>query len=211
MSPGVDPIETQAALDALRNAMNAYHPLADSTWRALAAACKYRLLARGEVLYGAGVIPSTFAFVFQGLLRSYITDDKGNEYNKVFFAENRFPGSMVALLTSSPSRFTVDALEQSFVVEIEFKTFRHLLQEHHDLALYQIQYLEHNWLLSKEPREVSLVQEDAGQRYQRFLTENPGLSERIPQYHIASHLGITPTQLSRIRRQRAQQNPQSDT
>jgi hypothetical protein len=44
------------------------------------------------------------------------------------------------------------------------------------------------------------VQEDASQRYVRFIQDYPFLVERLPQHHIASHLGITPTQLSRIRK-----------
>lgn len=193
---------TRQALAALRQSLDAYYPLTVSTWQALEAQCECCAVEKGEMLYAAGSIPSSFAFVFRGLFRTFTTDSKGNEYNKVFFEEGRFPGSMVALLTGTPSRFSVEALEPSLVVKIAFKPFRQLLQEKHDLALFQIHYLEKNWLLAKEPREVSLVQEDASQRYQRFMEENPSLAGRIPQYHIASHLGITPTQLSRIRKNR---------
>lgn len=72
--------------------------------------------------------------------------------------------------------------------------------EESDLKLFHIFYLEKNWLMAKDAREIEIVQENAGQRYQRFLKEYPSLNSRIPQYHIASHLGITPTQLSRIRK-----------
>ena len=78
--------------------------------------------------------------------------------------------------------------------------YRKLLMEKHDLKLFQIYYLEKNWLVAKEIREVEIVQNNAAQRYKKFLAEYPSLEERLPQYHIASHLGITPTQLSRIRK-----------
>lgn len=52
---------------------------------------------------------------------------------------------------------------------------------------------------------AELVQEDAAQRYRRFLRRSPTLAERLPQYHIASHMGITPTQLSRIRKKNSEQ------
>lgn len=194
--------QTQAALTALRQVMESYYPLSDATWSALSVHCKCRAVDKGELLYATGLLPASFSFVYQGLFRIFITDSKGNEYNKMFFEEGRFPGSMGALLTGTPSLFSVEALEPSLIVEIAFKPFRQLLQDRHDLALFQIHYLEASWLLDKEPREVSLVQEDASQRYRRFLEENPGLSSRVPQYHIASHLGITPTQLSRIRKAR---------
>jgi CRP-like cAMP-binding protein len=189
-----------AALDALRDSIESYAPVSDETWSTLRAICGVKQVARGQVLYSAGVVPDSFAFVFRGLFRVYVSDEKGNEYNKNFFDEGKYPGSMSALHTNSPSIATIEALEDSTVVTIDFKRYRKLLQERHDLKMYQIHYLEKNWLLAKDAREIELVQEDATQRYQRFMLEHGTIASRIPQYHIASHLGITPTQLSRIRK-----------
>lgn len=186
--------------EALNNALNAYAPINQHTWQRFTPLCKVRELDVGEALYCAGIKPKSFAFVFRGLMRTYITDENGHEYNKNFFAEHTFPGSMSALLTDSVSRFTVDALEQTLLVEIDFKGYRTLLHEQEDLKLFHIYYLEKNWLLHKDAREVDIVQLDASQRYIRFLKEYEPLAHRLPQYHIASHLGITPTQLSRIRK-----------
>ncbi|WP_116473540.1 Crp/Fnr family transcriptional regulator [Zobellella maritima] len=188
------------AFAALRQALAGYYPLGDDTWAAFRAICRYRELARHEVLYRAGELPDSFAFVHAGLFRVYVVDDKGNEYNKNFFDEGRFPGAMTALLKNEPSRFTIEALEDAAIIEIHFQKYRRLLLARDDLKLFQIHYLEQNWLLAKDAREVELVQEGATQRYLRFLREYPSLANRLPQYHIASHLGITPTQLSRIRK-----------
>ncbi|WP_439135461.1 Crp/Fnr family transcriptional regulator [Pseudomaricurvus sp.] len=185
---------------ALKQAMDAYYPLSDDTWSALCSIVSQRSLAKGESLYAAGEVPQRFAFVYQGLFRIFINREDGQEYNKMFFEEGQFPGSTAALLTSTPSAFTVQALEPSIVLEIAHQPYRQLLHTQHDLALFWIHYLEANWLLAKEPREVALVQEDATQRYHRFAEENPSLTRRLPQYLIASHLGITPTQLSRIKK-----------
>jgi len=51
----------------------------------------------------------------------------------------------------------------------------------------------------KEKREIELVTIEATGRYEIFKKEHPNLENLINQYHIASYLGITPTQLSRIR------------
>ena len=188
------------ALAALKAAMSDYYPLQPEIWQGLQAICHLRSLDQGQILYPVGAAPTGFAFVYQGLLRNYTTDEKGHEYNKMFFDEGTFPGSMAALLRETPSLFTVEALEPSLVLEIEFKPFRKLLHEHHDLALFQVHYLEKNWLLAKEPREVALVQQSARLRYEKFIEDYPALARRLPQYLIASHLGITPTQLSRIKK-----------
>ncbi len=188
------------ALIALKRTMGLYSPISAETWSALKAVCKFGVIDKHQILYQAGEVPTSYSFVYSGLFRNFITDEKGNEYNKNFFDEGTFPGSMAALLNSAPSRFTIEALEPSSIIEINFKGYRKLLIEKHDLKLFQIYYLEKNWLLAKDAREVEIVQNNATQRYKKFLEDYPSLEERLPQYHIASHLGVTPTQLSRIRK-----------
>ncbi len=55
-------------------------------------------------------------------------------------------------------------------------------------------------MVRKEPLEINLKRESAKQRYIQ-LYQNQHLFQRLKQHHIASHLGITPTQLSRIRKE----------
>jgi len=196
-----------AIYQAFKHAFDAYTPISATTWQALMAVTHVKRLEKHQVLYQIGDIPTTFAWVFQGLIRGFVADGKGNEYNKKFFDEGMFPGAMSALLTNRPSKLGFDALEETLLIEIDFLAFRQLLLEHHDLKLFQIYYLEKNWLLDKDEREIALVQQHASARYEQFLSEYPNLVERLPQYHIASHLGITPTQLSRIRKKSSIHQP----
>ena len=157
-------------------------------------------IKKNDYLCQISEVPTFFSYVSFGLLRAFILDEKGNEYNKNFFEEGSFPGSMVALLTNQPSNFAVQALENSQLIHIDFKKYRELLLKYDDLKLYQIHYLEAHWLIHKDAREVAIIQNDADERYEEFKENFPRLESRLPQYHIASHLGITPTQLSRIRK-----------
>ncbi|MBL4630868.1 MAG: Crp/Fnr family transcriptional regulator [Paraglaciecola sp.] len=193
-------IRQDMSFKAMRQAMDNYWPIPSSTWDAVCSICSHHEVIKGQQLYCAGEVPLSFAFVYQGLFRSYITNDQGKEYNKIFFDEGTFPGTMTALLTSTESKFTIQAIENSRVININFAAFRKLLKTDHALALFHIHYLEKNWLLAKDAREIQLVQENAEQRYTRFTLNHASICARIPQYHIASHLGITPTQLSRIRK-----------
>lgn len=190
----------EQGLRAMRAGHERYCALDDDTWAELAALCDLVELPRDGFFCRAGEVPRTFGYVCRGLLRGYALDAEGREYNKVFFPEDSFPGAMVALHTGAPSALAIQALEPTALMRIDFAGYRRLLERRSDLKWFQILYLERNWLLAKEPRELALVQEDATQRYQRFRREQPGLEERMAQYHVASHLGITPTQLSRIRR-----------
>lgn len=188
------------AQQSLKSVMDSYYSISEDTWQEFLTLLKLRELARNETLYSLGEMPRSFAFVIKGLIRSYSLNEKGSEYNKNFFCEGRFPGSMTALLTSSPSLLAFEAVEPTILFEIDFEAYRKLMYQKDDLKLFQIHYLEKHWLLEKDAREIEIVQEEASERYQRFLIEHPNLAERLPQYHIALHLGITPTQLSRVRK-----------
>ncbi len=62
--------------------------------------------------------------------------------------------------------------------------------------------LAESYFIQKEQREIDLVMKDATEQYALFQKAFPQLENRTPQYHISSYLGITPTQLSRIRAKR---------
>ncbi|MDO3386637.1 Crp/Fnr family transcriptional regulator [Gilvimarinus sp. SDUM040013] len=196
-----------SATEHMRQAMSQYHAISDKSWSLLAPFRKEIELSKNASLYLTGDYPASFCFVHEGLLRLLITDEKGTEYNKNFFAEGSFVGCMTALLTNQPSRYSVTAVEDCTLVEIDHRGFRQVLKTEVDLMQYQISYLEKNWLLHKDAREIALVQADATERYLSFCQKHADLSQRLPQYHIASHLGITPTQLSRIRKNLASDQP----
>ncbi|WP_286235295.1 Crp/Fnr family transcriptional regulator [Thalassotalea sediminis] len=192
------------AFQKLRQTINAYYPISEETWQTFVTFCQFQQVNAGHVLYPLGEIPTSFAFIYQGLMRGFSANEKGQEYNKIFFSEDMFPGSMTALLTHSPAKLAIDAIENTTLIRIDFAKFREFLIINHEIKLFHINYLEKNWLLAKDEREIEIVQQDAATRYQKFITQFPILSQRLPQYHIASHLGITPTQLSRIRKIKTQ-------
>ena len=189
------------ALSHLKTVLDSYHPLSQSAWHAYKACTRFKYLKKGEILCSQGTLPTHFAFLHKGLMRAYLTDEDGNEFNKNFFCDGRFPGAMSALLDSKPSFLTLEALEECEVLEIDFKRFRTALFEFPDLMALHIHYLEKHWLLEKEPKEIGYLQYDAKERYLIFLDEFHQMAPRLPQYHIASYLGVTATQLSRIRKE----------
>ncbi|MDQ8187049.1 cyclic nucleotide-binding domain-containing protein [Pelagicoccus sp. SDUM812002] len=187
-------------LQLLRHAMTRYAELSDSTWTKLCQACSERKLSKGETLVQIGTPSRHLYFVCQGLLRSYTLSADGKEYNKKFFPENTFPGTIRALLKSEASDFALQALEPSSVLAIDHHAYRRLLESSEDLKWYHIQYLETNWVLEKEPIEVGLALSDSTARYRAFIEKHASILDRIPLHHIASAIGVTPTQLSRIRK-----------
>ena len=200
-------INQNLALQSLKRTLESYYPISEKTWQQFIPLCHYLELDAQQTIYRLGELPTTYSYVYQGLVRGFVTDDKANEYNKIFFNETMFPGAMTALLTNSPAQIAFETIEPCKLITINFKGFRKLLEQSEDLKLFQINYLEKNWLLAKDARETEIVQQEATERYIKFTQQSPELAGRLPQYHIASHLGITPTQLSRIRKKIAENQP----
>ncbi|WP_316822439.1 Crp/Fnr family transcriptional regulator [Pedobacter gandavensis] len=169
---------------------------AQEAWQGL---LKTQKLAKQEYLLQEGSTPKHVSFVEKGLLSYYYTNKEGDTVIKKFFPEQTLVASTSALLLQEPSKFTIQALEETNLISYPFEQFRLLSLEFPDISRFYIQYLERHWVIEKEIGEISLKYETAGQRYADFKKEQPQLLQRLKLHHIASYLGISPTQLSRIR------------
>lgn len=158
-----------------------------------------RTYRQGELLVTQGEPTRSVFFVLHGLLLQYHLSEGGETAVKRFFLERSFAASTSALLSGSESNFSIKALEPVAVLEYDFLQFKALVREHPDIAAFYIGYMERHWIIEKEPLEISFRNDDARRKYARFLETYPGLEERIKQHEVAAFLGITPTQLSRIR------------
>jgi CRP-like cAMP-binding protein len=186
------------SLDIFFNKIRTYAPLsvqAESAWTQLLHEKKY---CKGDNFIEEGQIPKKVAFVVKGLFSQYYTADTGDIVIKYFFPEQRIAGSIAAMLAGNKSNFTITAIEDSIVLEYNFNEFKKLIQEYPDIAGFYIRYMEQHWIIDKEPYEISLRHNSAKIRYEEFLQNYPQLVKRLKKHHIASYLGITPTQLSRI-------------
>jgi CRP-like cAMP-binding protein len=195
--------KSEIHLEFLLNKMEAYAPISNETWRQFKNICRVYDIKKDEEIVSLGVKSESIFFVVKGIFSAYVSggEDGEKEVVKNFFDEGRFPASITSMLKDEPSNFCMKALEESIVIKISFKGYRELLEKHDDLKWYHIQYIERHWILEREPQELSLLNKDAKQRYLSFLDQYPGIIDRVALYHVASRVGITPTQLSRIRKE----------
>ena len=137
----------------------------------------------------------------EGVIRVFYSKE-GNEYNKTFFIPGMFPTPLTALLSSEPCQLSFQALSDCQLIRFSYEKFRALFEKHRCLETFMLRVLEGEWI-KKEKHDIDMVMNDATTNYMIFRATYPNLEQQIPQYHIASYLGITPIQLSRIRAQQA--------
>lgn len=170
---------------------------AEQAWTSL---LRPRQYFKKEAFILAGTVPTTFAFVIEGLFSQQYIGPGGDMVIKNFFPENRIAASVSATLLAQPSPFTIIAIEDSTVLEYEFAAFKSLVSEFPDIAAFYIGYMERHWILEKVPSEIAFRHDDAMKRYRDFISREPQLHKRLKQHHIAAWLGITPESLSRLRK-----------
>lgn len=192
--------DKETYLNNLKQTIESYYPISEKSWSLIESITDFQILKKGETLLRNGEIAKNLHFIAKGALRAFITDEQGNFYNKNLFLDNYLAGSKVSLMLQTPSNFTIEALEDSIVININYKKYIEAINENDDLKNFYIAHLERHWIIEKEQREVALVMQNATERYVTLLESHPDIADRVPLLHIASHLGITPTQLSRIRK-----------
>jgi len=156
-------------------------------------------IIKGECFIREGEIPQNFAFVLSGLFRYYYIDKKGNNFTKGFFLENTVISSYSALIQKRKSYFTIEALENSVILVVNYDKWKILFEKELCWHKFLLFLLEKGYCI-KEAREREFLLFDAEERYKSFLNTYPGLEKRVKQHLVASYIGITPVALSRIRK-----------
>lgn len=188
-------------IQKFKEKIHSYYPISETTFGELLKIASVIHLKKNVMLLQQGFVGRQFCFLYSGYMVAYINDDDGRSYNKNIFVESDWVGSMVSNILHKPSEFTIKAVTDCTLLSLPYKKYRDMIFQSDDLKLFYIHYLEKNWVIDKEKREVSIVMEEAQVRYEKLLHNHPDIEKYVPLQDIASHLGITPTQLSRIRRQ----------
>ncbi|KUJ62401.1 cyclic nucleotide-binding protein [Flavobacteriaceae bacterium CRH] len=159
-------------------------------------------LRKRQYLLQEGDIWKYDAFITQGCLRTYTVDEKGSEHVNNFSIENWWTGDRESLMFQQPSRFNIDAIEDSELVLFTHENFELLCNEIPAFNAMVNAILQRSFIAAQNRIQASLSL-TAEEKYLNFVHKYPGFASRIPQTMIASYLGMTPETLSRIRKQTA--------
>ncbi|MDD7887985.1 Crp/Fnr family transcriptional regulator [Flavivirga sp. 57AJ16] len=157
-------------------------------------------LRRRQFLLQEGDIWRYNAFICSGFVRTYSVDDKGTEHIMNFSPENYWTGDRESLTNETPSKFNIEALENTEVLLIKKQDFEMLCKK---IPLFNnlINNILHKSFLTSQSRIHSSISQSSEDKYNNFVLKFPTIANRVPQHMIASYIGISPETLSRIRSQ----------
>ncbi len=180
-----------------RTSIDRIYPLSNKCWSEIEPLIYIKELYKNEYFSTAGQFTRDLGFINNGILRIFYLNDKGEEWNKNFLQQNDFVTSSIS--PEKKSITNIQALSKTLILCIPYAELIKISTKHKEINLF-IQKLTFEYLEQKRDREIRLLSEKAMSNYLLFKDTFPDLENKIQHYHIASYLGITPTQLSRLRK-----------
>lgn len=162
-------------------------------------------ISKGDFLLRPGEYCKHSFYIEKGLLRYYFVDEKGKEQTIYFAPEGWFVSDRESICLKQPTDFFIEALEDSTIIKITDDFINDLASGNNSFAEFNNRLLiSHIHQLQNRVR--LLLGATAEERYLDFVKTYPDILLRVPQWMVASYLGITPEGLSRVRKDLAVRN-----
>ena len=163
---------------------------------------------KNEFLLRDGEICNGTYFVEKGLLRMYSIDKNGKEHIIQFAPEKWLISDRSSLYFSEKSKYYIEAVEESEILLLKNDFFANINLEFPNTVENNDMLLQKH-IRNLQNRVNSLLSDTAEERYMSFIKMYPDILLRVPQWMVASYLGITPESLSRVRKELARKNFQT--
>ena len=174
-------------------------PISDADLQKVLAAFRERRLDKKEFLLSEGETSHHMRFVTEGSLRSYFLNENGQDFITQFGIPGWWINDLYSYLTQKPASYFLQAITPATVLQIHRDQLTQLYDEVPMIERFYRKKFEKAYVALQERnlRGMSLTARD---RYDQFRAQYRDIEQSVPQYMIASYLGITPEFLSSLRR-----------
>jgi len=188
-----------AIFEIFKQYTSRYVKLTDEEVERIESVCIHKKLRKQKYLLQEGDLWKLHAFIAKGCFRTYSVNEKGVEHIVGFGISNWWVGDLESLKSGKPSKFNIDAVNNSEVILIPDRDFNKLLIE---LPAFNkmVNTIHDRSFMAAQRRILSFISHSAEEKYLTFLEMYPGFTACIPKKMIASFLGITRETLSRVRK-----------
>ncbi|WP_419802749.1 Crp/Fnr family transcriptional regulator [Mucilaginibacter sp.] len=159
---------------------------------------QHKTYRKKTLLLSSGQVCDFEAYLVKGCLKRYYIDPNGEEIILQFAVEDWWVSDMVSFTEQIPSHLYIETIEETELLQISHQSKELLFQQIPKLERV-FRLLVQRAYAVLENRFFTAITASAEERYLNFIKKYPNLPQRVPQYQIASYIGITPEALSRIR------------
>jgi len=152
-----------------------------------------------EFLLKEGQVCRSIYFVEKGCLRMYFINNKSSEQITQFAMENWWISDFFSFTDNKPSEYFIQAVEKSEILSIDLISFEEMLIELPQMERY-LRIIMQRAVAASQQRIKFMYELSKEEFYIHFCTSFPEFVQRVPQYMIASYLGLTPEYVSELRK-----------
>lgn len=185
----------------LINYFSSISPLSEAEAKVIYDSSVVKEYEKHTVLLKEGQSAKNTYFVFKGLIRQYCLVD-GEEKTTAFFTEDQWVISLGSFDEEKPSTFYWVCEEDCILLIGNDNSAQDLFKNHPRLESIARKIVE-NTFAEYQQIMTAYLTDTPEQRYLRLVESRPDLIQRIPQYQLASYIGVKPESLSRIRKRLA--------
>jgi CRP-like cAMP-binding protein len=170
----------------------------DDSWLELQNLFTIRHLRKGDFISKAGEVVKNVSFIKEGLGRFYYNVD-GKESISGFFVTGDYVSDYASFITQTPSHLYVEVMSDSTIIDLSYENMQIAYKRFPEFQKFGRLIAEYLYIMVSD-RTATLLLKSPEQRYLDFMKNSAYLVQLVPQYMIASYLGVTPEALSRIRK-----------
>ena len=156
-------------------------------------------LKKKDFLLQNGELSNHMRFIAEGCVKLYKIDETGKEHILQFGIKGWWMNDLYAYLTQKPASYFIQAISDSTVLQIHRDQLNHLFDEIHMMDRF-FRIKTQNGYVALQERTINSMSQTAAERYIEFVSRYREMEQQIPQYMLASYLGITPEHLSALRK-----------
>jgi CRP-like cAMP-binding protein len=140
-------------------------------------------------------------YIVDGAFRSYVVGDNGEDHTITFAINDWWITDYNSYIFQQPATMFVVALEDSLIMQLDFKTEQELKQMNPKFETFFRMIAERS-VAFYQRKLITNLTKTAEERYHEFEERYPSIVQRVPQYALASFLGMTTEYLSKLRNKR---------
>ncbi len=163
---------------------------------------KNQTFCKGHIFKEKNTIINHLGFLGSGSVRSYFINDKGDEITNEVLLKDNFVSDIISIRTAAKSNIIIEVLEESDILVANMDEVWNLLNHN---VTFNILIREHMGDRAMEmiKKQLLFLNGTAKERYQYIIKTNPEILDKFPLRYIANMIGVTQTQLSRIRKEKS--------
>ena len=184
--------------DSILNNIARYVELTDDEKEQFTSIIKISRIKKRQFVIQPGYVCEYRNYIVKGAFRVFYMDDNGKEHTVSIGIEDWFFTDFYSYINQQPAIHFAEALEDAIIFQMKYEDVEGLCSKIHALSEY-FRFITEKAFASSRKRVIANISKTSEERYLEYAEKYPQIVNRVPQYVIASYLGISAEFLSKIR------------